>query len=110
MSNFAYKALWTLLHLLANLIETVYYIGLEFREKLRYFIENIGKPRLQNDSISDAEFIERQIGKIKKFPKHLAVILSIDKQKDVDLNQLTNLVTWALHSGVTFISFYDYKG
>lgn len=109
MSNFCHKVLWTLLHLLANILEPIYYYGLEFREKFRYFIENIGTSRLPNDS-NDAGLIEHQISNIKRFPKHLAVILTVNNQKDVDLNNLTKLVMWALNSGVNFISFYDYKG
>lgn len=107
MSDFLYKVLWTLLHLLANLIESIYYFGLEFRENLHNFIENIGKSRLPQD---DKQLLERHTTKLKKLPKHLAVILSVSCQKDVDLNKLTNLVIWALNSGVNFISFYDYEG
>ena len=54
--------------------------------------------------------IEQRLHELKKVPKHLAVILSINRESDVELSRLADLVAWALSSGVNFISFYDFKG
>lgn len=110
MSFSFYKVLWMIVHLLADLIEAVYYFGLEFRENFSNFIKNISQPKQTHDFTDDRLLIQSRINEIKKLPKHLAVILNANSEKDVDLKQLTNLVLWALSSGVDFISFYDYKG
>lgn len=104
------KVLWIIVHLLADLIEAIYYFGLEFRENLSNFVKNISQPRRVKSSIDDILTIESHLKGIKKLPKHLAVLLSVNSEKDVDVIKLTNLVLWALSSGVEFISFYDYKG
>lgn len=105
-----YKVLWIIVHLLADAIEAIYYFGLEFRENLTNFVKSISQTRgvysLSDDSLS----IESRIKEIKKLPKHLAVILNAEREKDVDVKKLINLVLWALRSGTDFISFYDYKG
>lgn len=110
MSFSFYKVLWMILHLLADLIEAIYYFGLEFREKLVSFIKNISQTNTTADCKDENLLIERHIHEIKKHPKHIAVILNAKSKRDLDLHQLTNLVQWALSSGVNFISFYDYKG
>lgn len=98
------------MHLLVDLIEAIYFFGLEFRENFSYFIKNISQPKHSHDYNDDRLLIESRIDELKKLPKHLAVILNANSEKDIDILQLTKLVLWALSSGVNFISFYDYKG
>jgi hypothetical protein len=105
-----YKLLWIIVHLLADLIETLWHFGFEFRENFRNFIKNFTKTRQFHESTDDKHLLESRIQELKKLPKHLAVILNANNTQDVDLRQLTNLVLWSLSSGVNFISFYDYKG
>jgi hypothetical protein len=110
MSVSLYKVLWFVLHLLADLVEAIYYFGLEFRENLLSFIKNISQTATGEDFKDEKCLIERHIHEIKKHPKHIAVVLTAKTKWDLDLSQLTKLVNWALSSGVNFISFYDYKG
>lgn len=110
MSFSYHKVLWIIAHFLADLIEAIYYFGLEFRENLFNFIKNISKPTQAHNYKDDRLIIESRISEIKKHPKHLAVILNANSGRDVDLEHLTNLVFWSLSSGAEFISFYDYKG
>lgn len=109
MSFSCYKVLWIIAHFLVDLLEAIYYFGLEFRKNFYNFIQNITKIRHQKTG-DERHLIENHLNDIKKLPKHLAVILSVNSKSDVDLKQLTNLVLWSLSSGVNFISFYDYKG
>ncbi|CRL04847.1 CLUMA_CG017900, isoform A [Clunio marinus] len=104
------KLLWIIAHLLADVLETIFYFGLEFRENFFNFIKKYTKSSWNHDSSDQRHQIELHLKNIKKIPKHLAVILNADSEKDIDLMQLTNLVDWSLISGVNFISFYDYKG
>lgn len=110
MSFNLYKLLWIIVHLLADLIETIYFFGLELREKLSNFVKNITKVRRFQKDKDDEQLIESHLKELKKLPKHLAVILSANSENDVELQQLSNLVLWSLTTGVNFISFYDYKG
>jgi len=110
MNLLFFKLLLFILHRLADLIEAIYYFGLEFRENLRSFIKNINQPRRLYSFNYDILTIESKIKQLEKLPKHLAVLLNADTEKDVDVKNLTDLVLWALNSGVEFISFYDYKG
>lgn len=110
MSFSYHKVLWIIAHFLADLIEALYFFGLEFRDNLFNFIKNISQPAPTSDSKDVRLIIESRISEIKKHPKHLAVILNANSRRDVDVEHLTNLVLWSLSSGVEFISFYDYKG
>lgn len=111
MKHPVYFELWMMLHWLADIIEAVFYFGLELREKLRCYTENIIKLRHPKRYLEDeAQLIERHISKLSKTPKHLAVILTADKRNEVEPDKLANLVTWALTSGVNFITFYDFRG
>lgn len=110
MSFSFYKALWLLAHALVSLIEAIFHFGLEFRENFCNFIKKISQSGSNHTSTSDRLLIEDRLHELKKLPKHLGVILSVDSEKDVDVQKLTRLVTWALSSGINFISFYDYKG
>lgn len=107
------KVLWTIIHLLVSLVESGYNFGLEFREKSKNFvnfIQNIGRSKRNHDYRDDKLLIERTLVEIRKYPRHLAVILNVNKQEDVDVSQLISLTIWAMSSGTNFISFYDYKG
>jgi hypothetical protein len=110
MSFSFHKVLWVILHLLVDLIETIYHFGIEFREKISNFLKIISQARHTSEQTCDRLLIERHIYEIKKFPKHLAVIVNAKSKRDVDIDQLTNLVRWALSSGVNFISLYDFQG
>lgn len=110
MSYSYYKVLWLLVHALVSLFEAIFHFGLEFRENFCNFIKKISQSRCNHTSKSDRLLIENQLHELKKLPKHLGVILSASSEKDVDVQKLTRLVTWALSSGINFISFYDYKG
>lgn len=110
MSFSYYRVLWIIIHSLADLVEAIYHFGLEFRENFSNYIKNMTKSRQTDQLTCDRQLIERHLNEITKLPKHLAVILSVNSVKDVDLQQLTNLVLWSLSAGVNFISFYDYKG
>jgi hypothetical protein len=105
-----YKLLWTLLHLLVNLLEVIFVFGLEFRENLFNYVKKLSQVRRTQEKEDDGMLIERHISQLKKLPKHLAVIVSAECGGDVDLKKLTNLVLWSMNSGVNFISFYDHKG
>jgi hypothetical protein len=65
--------------------------------------QHIGK---ENDKV----IIDKSISDIKKIPKHLGVILNVKHEKDVDLSKLVQLISYSLHSGINFISFYDFRG
>lgn len=109
--NFSfYKLLWSLIHLLVNLIEELFFFGLEFRDNVFNYVKELSQVRRTREKEDDARLIERHINELKKLPKHLAVIVTAESEKDVDLKQLTNLVEWSLKSGVNFISFYDRNG
>lgn len=110
MSLSFYKVLWIIIHLLADVIETIYIFGLEFRENFLNFIKNITQVRRIQGEKDDKQLIESHLSDLKKLPKHLAVILNANSVRDVDVRQLSNLVLWSLSSGVNFISFYDFKG
>lgn len=110
MSFSYYRVIWIIIHSFADLVEAIYHFGLEFRENFSNYIKNMTKSRQTDQLTCDRQLIERHLNEITKLPKHLAVILSVNSEKDVDLNQLANLVFWSLSSGVNFISFYDYKG
>lgn len=110
MSFTFYKVLWIILHFVADLIEAIYFFGLEFRENFINYVKNITKVRRIQEEDDETQLIECHLNDLKKLPKHLAVILNANSVKDVDLRQLSNLVLWSLSCGVNFISFYDYKG
>jgi hypothetical protein len=110
MSFTFYKVLWIILHFVADLIEAIYFFGLEFRENFANYVKNITKERRIQEEDDEKQLIECHLNDLKKLPKHLAVILNANSEKDVDLRQLSNLVLWSLSCGVNFISFYDYKG
>lgn len=110
MSISSFKVLWFLLSWMSNLLEAIYYFGLEFRENFFHFIKTICLTESAVDCSDVRPRIDAHIREMKKLPKHLAVILTVKNKKDVDLAQLSNLVRWALNSGVHFISFYDFKG
>jgi hypothetical protein len=105
-----YKLLWALLHVLVDLLEAIFFFGVEFRENFFNYVKNLNKRRRKHEKESDAKLIEQHITELKKLPKHLAVIVKAENEKDVDLRKLTNLVLWSMSSGVNFISFYDHKG
>jgi hypothetical protein len=110
MESVILKAIWFIVHLVVDLIEALFYCGLELRENFGYFIKNITADGLGTRQGHEIAYIESSVGELKKLPKHIAVILSLECERDVDLSKLANLVSWSLSSGVNFISFYDYKG
>lgn len=110
MSLSFYRVLWLLAHALASLAEGIWHFSLEFRENFCNFIKKISQSQSNHTSTSDRQLIEDRLHELKKLPKHLGVILSVGSEKDVDVRKLTRLVTWALSSGINFISFYDYQG
>jgi hypothetical protein len=97
-------------HVLVEWLEAFYYFGLEFRDNLSNFINNVVRVRQLKTSTNEKVHIEQRLHEIKKVPKHLAVILNINRESDVDLSCLVDLVAWSLSSGINFISFYDFKG
>jgi hypothetical protein len=102
-----YKIIWHLINIAFSLFETIFFFSIELREYVDNFI-NSTMPKHQDD---EKLLIEKNVRVLKKVPKHIAVILTIDSEKDVDLMRLTDLVFWALHTkGIDFISFYDCKG
>lgn len=58
----------------------------------------------------DKVIIDRNLHNLNKIPQHIAVLLYLKNETDVDLSQLSDLIFWSLNSGVNFISFYDFKG
>lgn len=110
ISSSFYRLLWILAHNLVTISVAIFHVGLEFREKIVNFIKNIAQERRKFMVENERIYVESQSSYVKKLPKHLAVILSINNKKDVDLGRLSKLVEWSLVSGVNFISFYDYKG
>lgn len=110
VSSSFYKFLWILAHNLAALSLTLFYIGLEFREKIINFLKIITKDRRKSTDESDRHQIECHTSYVKKLPKHLAVILTLEHDKDVDLGRLCKIVEWSLVAGVNFLTFYDYRG
>lgn len=110
MKSILLKAIWFLIHTLVNIIESLYYFGLEFRENFINFIKNSMRSRKLYSKDDENLLIARRIHELKRLPKHIAVILHINNEEDVDLFNLAKLVSWSLNSGVNFISFYDYKG
>ncbi|KAG5684307.1 hypothetical protein PVAND_013542 [Polypedilum vanderplanki] len=110
MESMILKAIWFIIHFIVDLIESLFYYGLEFRENFIYFIKNISIDSLSRSKKNELAYIEARINDLKKLPKHIAVILNINNKKDVDLSKLVNLVSWSMNSNVNFISFYDYKG
>lgn len=110
MENTLLKLIYFIVHVLAEWIETFYYFGFEFRDNFYNFINNVVQTRQLKTSKDEKVYIEHRLHDLKKVPKHIAVILDIKSEKDVDLSRLADLVSWSLVSGVNFISFYDFKG
>lgn len=110
MSFSYYKVLWLFVHAVFSIAEAIFHFSLEFRDNFCNFIKKISQSRCKHTSTSDRHLIESQLHELKKLPKHMGVILSANSETDVDVQKLTCLVTWALSSGINFISFYDYKG
>lgn len=111
MESVILTVLWYLAHLIADIIETLYYFGLEIRENFYHFLKKIiVKDKPIKSKENELQYIERSIQDLEKIPEHIVVLLNINNEKDVDLSQLTKLIYWSLNSGVHFISFYDQKG
>lgn len=106
MENKLLKLIYLIVHVLVEWIEASYYFGLEFRDNLLNFINNVVPIR----QLMTSAQMQQRLHELKKVPKHLAVILNIKRETDVDLSRLADLVSWSLGSGVNFISFYDFKG
>eukprot|EP01119_Soliformovum_irregulare_P019353 TRINITY_DN6101_c0_g1_i1.p1 TRINITY_DN6101_c0_g1~~TRINITY_DN6101_c0_g1_i1.p1 ORF type:complete len:202 (-),score=37.63 TRINITY_DN6101_c0_g1_i1:69-674(-) len=51
------------------------------------------------------EDLEKEIGKLKKHPKHIAFILNRVSELEV-----ADLIYWSMEADVTYISIYDVKG
>jgi len=103
MTETIYRVLWILIHWLVDVVERIYWFGVEI-------CELVNKLRQTDDGRDDRQLIERSVLELSKLPKHLAVVLNLQKQRDANLRLLSKLVCWALNSQVNFISFYDYKG
>lgn len=110
MENSLLKLVYLIVHVLVEWIEAFYYFGLEFRDNFYNFVNNVLQKRPTRTSADEKVYIEQRVQEIKKVPKHIAVILNISRETDVDLSRLADLVSWSLSSGVNFISFYDFKG
>jgi hypothetical protein len=110
MENRLLKLIYLIIHVLVNCIESFFYFGLEFQEKIFYFINYVAKERRKGSAAEETQLIERKVQDLDKIPQHIAVILHIKSEQDVDLSRLSDLVSWSLNSGVNFISFYDFKG
>lgn len=110
MENKLLKLIYLIVHVLVEWIEAAYYFGFEFRDNLSNFVNNVVRVRQLKTSSHEKVHIEQRLHELKKVPKHLAVILNIKRETDVDLSRLADLVSWSLTSGVNFISFYDFKG
>lgn len=110
MDSVIARLTWYFIHLIANVIEAIFYFGLEFRENIHNFVKNISSGRPARTLASDICEIERSIQELEKIPKHIIVIINNERKEDVDLSNLTSLIFWAMHSGVHFISFYDCRG
>lgn len=110
MENKLLKLIYLIVHILVEWIEAIFYFGLEFRDNFSNFINNAVRVRRLSSSSYEKVHIEQRLHELKKIPKHLAVILNLIRETDVDLSRLADLVAWSLSSGVNFISFYDFKG
>lgn len=110
LSSSFYRLLWLITHNLATVAVHLFFVGLEFREKIVNFIKNITQERRKSVVESERHHIESHASCVKKLPKHLVVILSIEHAKDVDLGRLGKLIEWSLWSDVNYLTFYDYKG
>lgn len=110
MENSILKLIYLIVHMLVDCIETIFYFGLEFRDKFFNFINNSLKEGNITSSANEKVIIERNLQSLKKIPQHIAVILNIRNKGDVELSKLVDLIHWSLISGINFISFYDFKG
>ena len=113
MENIIPKLIYFIAHLLVDWIEKFYYFGLEFRDNFSNYIKYVVNGRQINQiktSTNEKVIIEQHVHKLSKIPKHIAVILNISQRRDVDLSGLSDIVLWSLHTGVNFISFYDFEG
>jgi hypothetical protein len=105
-----YKLIYLIIHVLVYIFEALLHFGLEFSQEILYFISYYVKDRRKGSFVDEAVLIERRVQDLDKIPQHIAVILHINNETDVDLSKLSDLVSWSLNSGVNFISFYDFKG
>lgn len=110
MENTLLKIIYLIVHVLVEWIEEFYYFGLEFRDNFYNFVNNVVRDRQMKTLQDEKVLIEQRLHELKKVPRHLAVILHLNRETDVDLSRLADLVSWSLSSGVNFISFYDFKG
>lgn len=110
MENFLIKIIYLIIHTLIDWLEAFYYFGLEFRDNFYDFINKIIREDKSKSFEDEIVIIERKVQELKKIPKHIAVLLNLQDETDVDLSRLSDLIFWALNSGINFISFYDHKG
>lgn len=110
MSFSCYKVLWILLHFIVNVLEALFYFGLEFRDKISNFTKNFNQSPIRHEKADERQLIESHLHELTKLPKHLGVILNASSENDVDLKKLASLLSWALGTGINVISFYDYRG
>lgn len=64
---------------------------------------------------STPQYIERDVGKLDKKPKHLSAILKLEKRKsaaDLDrlIDQTAELATWTVCAGIPMLSIYEKTG
>ena len=110
MENILSRLLYLIIHHLVDSVEAIFYFGLEFRDNLYNFVNNLLRDRKRTTLDGEKAIIDRNLHNLDKIPQHIAVLLHLKNGTDVDLSQLSDLIFWSLNSGVNFISFYDFKG
>lgn len=104
------RIIYLIIHLLVDYVESFFYFGLEFRDKFYNFINTLLRDRKRTSLDDEKAILDWNLQILDKIPQHIAVLLHLNEETDVDLSKLSDLIFWSLHSGVNFISFYDFKG
>ncbi|KAB0801872.1 hypothetical protein PPYR_04058 [Photinus pyralis] len=89
---------------------TVVYTLYDFLELFYCFLWNCYKTLLNiydKCTSEEQQYITRNAQILKSVPTHITVILANEKPSYKDLSKL---ILWCVASGITYLSFYDYKG
>eukprot|EP00794_Sanderia_malayensis_P000090 gene90-694_t len=95
---FIYKLLLRLIHFGLTTLNTIQCLTLYL---WRYYVSITGLRPSIKSLVDDSQTLE-------KVPKHMGILLS--DRKDVAIDDIVNLVTWAISFGVHYVSLYEKEG
>lgn len=100
LSRLLSQFLFTLIHLLLNVLVAVQNVYSRFRIK---------QCILPQDEVtkSDIRVILKHLPKVTKKLKHLVILTDTEQHS---FNDLARMVIWSLVAGISYVSFYDITG